>query len=278
MKVLGIVGSSRKRGNSELLLRLALKGATEQGAQVEKLRLGDYEIKSCTGCMSCIFNDTDCHLDDDAAELFQKIIEADGIIIAAPTYVLGPAASTKLFLDRFLMLGRKMEQIFDKRGVAATINTAGLPQWNSLGEYLNIVPVAFGYRLVDTLTAYGPGPGEPLLEEGMSERATELGRKMVAVWKGEGEPREPEKNQCPVCYCETFKLGAEGELRCAICDAGAKVTSASGEQWQLEFSKEECENNRFSRGNLTHHINDWIIGSKDRYIAKLPQIKAKLFK
>ena len=55
MKVLGLLASHRRMGNSEVLIRVALKAAEREGAETELIRLTDLEIRPCKGCMACIF-------------------------------------------------------------------------------------------------------------------------------------------------------------------------------------------------------------------------------
>ena len=272
MKVLGISASGRKKGNSNLLLGLALQGAAEQGAQVEKINLTDYSLLSCTGCMKCILQEQPCHLQDDMPQLLEKLQAAQGVILAAPTYVLSPAAATKLMLDRFLMIGRQVKG-GGYKGTAATITTAGLPQLNSLGELINLLPLAYQLQLVDYLVAYGPGPGEPLLEEGVEERAKAIGARVVQAWQGKASKRPPEKNQCPHCYGTTFKLGLARQVECALC--GAKAKAGCQDQWELEFDLNWEQENRFAPDRLKEHVFNWIIGSRERYMSKLPEIMAK---
>jgi multimeric flavodoxin WrbA len=274
MKVLGMMASGRKKGNSSLLLNLALESAGEAGAEVSTINLSEYHIRPCTGCMTCVLNQRPCPLEDDMAELLVQIQETEGLILAAPTYVLSSAAATKLLVDRFMMNARKVS---DKgyKGVAATITTAGLPTWNPMGESLNVIPLTFQFQLVDYLVAYGPGPGEPLLNDEIATRAKELGKRVVAVWRGNGAKLPPEQDQCPFCYSRAFNLEPGGKLACCICSSKASPTVTESGRWELAFEPGWEENNRFSPGVLSHHVYDWIIGSKDRYLAKLPIIQAK---
>ena len=70
MKVLGLVGSVRKLGNTEILTKEALMGAEQEGAEVSILRLTDYDVKACRGCAACLLQERDCIIEDDANALF----------------------------------------------------------------------------------------------------------------------------------------------------------------------------------------------------------------
>jgi len=100
MKVLGIMGSPRIGGNSDLLLDQALAGAKEAGAEVEKLILSRKKISGCLNCEKC--NETGiCVVKDDMLEIHKKILDADGIIHSVPLYFWAMTAQMKAYLDRW---------------------------------------------------------------------------------------------------------------------------------------------------------------------------------
>ena len=85
MKVLGIMGSPRVGGNSDILLDEALSGARDAGAEVEKIILDKKKISGCKDCKKC--NETGlCVIKDDMPEIHKKILEADAIIHSVPVY------------------------------------------------------------------------------------------------------------------------------------------------------------------------------------------------
>ena len=99
MKILGIVGSSRKKGNTDILVDTVLKSAENCGAQVEKIYLSDYDFEGCRACEGC--NKTfKCVLKDDMQEIYKKINESDGIVLGSPTYFYNVSSLTKKFIDR----------------------------------------------------------------------------------------------------------------------------------------------------------------------------------
>jgi len=99
MKVLGIYGSPRKGGNTELLLEEALKGAEAEGAEVERLRLTDFDIVPCKECLAC-YQDGNCILLDDMSKIYPKLLDADIIILASPIFFYGVTAWAKGLIDR----------------------------------------------------------------------------------------------------------------------------------------------------------------------------------
>jgi multimeric flavodoxin WrbA len=100
MKVLGILGSPRVGGNSDVLLERALAGAKEAGAETEKIILDRKRIAGCKDCRKC--NETGiCALKDDMAEIQDKILEASAIVHASPVYFWTMTAQMKAYLDRW---------------------------------------------------------------------------------------------------------------------------------------------------------------------------------
>ena len=85
MKVVGIVGSARVGGNTEIMTRLALDEVQKAGLETELVSLAGKKIAPCDGCRSCTKTGK-CHISDDFESVFKKMREADGIILATPVY------------------------------------------------------------------------------------------------------------------------------------------------------------------------------------------------
>src|SRR4030043_1736865 len=99
MKVLGIFGSPRRGGNTELLLEEALRGAEKEGAKVERLYLSEFTITPCKECHGCD-NTGNCVIMDDIGKIYPKLLEADIIILASPIFFYGVTAWAKALIDR----------------------------------------------------------------------------------------------------------------------------------------------------------------------------------
>jgi multimeric flavodoxin WrbA len=102
MKVLGIVGSPRKNGNTHVLVSRILEGARANGADTETILLGDLNLQECNGCHACWKGSHACSKHDDMITLYPKIMECDAIIFGTPVYWFGPTAIMKCFVDRFV--------------------------------------------------------------------------------------------------------------------------------------------------------------------------------
>ena len=99
MKVIGIVGSPRKNGNTELLTKHTLKAISEEGVDTELIRLAGLKIKPCTACMACKEQEI-CSIKDDLFSIYLKMKEADGIILASPVYFGSATALIKALMER----------------------------------------------------------------------------------------------------------------------------------------------------------------------------------
>jgi multimeric flavodoxin WrbA len=100
-RVLGIVGSPRRNGNTHVLVTRVLDGAKQAGAEVETLFLQDLEIGACDGCHVC-WKTGRCAKNDDMAGVYRKIAESDVLVFGTPVYWYGPTALMKALLDRFV--------------------------------------------------------------------------------------------------------------------------------------------------------------------------------
>lgn len=112
VRVLGIFGSPRKGGNTELLLEEALKGAEREGAEVERLRLRDLAIMPCTECLSC-FEGGECIILDDMQKVYPKLLEADIIILASPIFFYSVTGWAKALIDRTQALWARKYRLND---------------------------------------------------------------------------------------------------------------------------------------------------------------------
>jgi multimeric flavodoxin WrbA len=99
MKVLGIAGSPRRGGNTDLLLAEVMKGAASCGAEVKTIILNDLKITPCQHCDACLKAGR-CRIDDDMQMIYHELEEADRVVIASPIQFMGPTAQMKLMIDR----------------------------------------------------------------------------------------------------------------------------------------------------------------------------------
>lgn len=99
-RVLILSGSPRKNGNSDILCDEFAKGAVDIGNTVEKIRIADKKITPCSACYYCREHGGKCVHNDDMAEILQKMIDADVLVLASPVYFYSIDAQLKAVIDR----------------------------------------------------------------------------------------------------------------------------------------------------------------------------------
>jgi multimeric flavodoxin WrbA len=99
LTVLGLAGSPRRHGNTELLLDQVLAGAASKGAQTEKVVLSTLTMDPCDECEAC-YETGRCIVQDDYQLLYPKLIKAERVVLAAPIFFMGLPAQAKAFIDR----------------------------------------------------------------------------------------------------------------------------------------------------------------------------------
>jgi len=98
--VLILSGSPRLNGNSDLLCNKFMRGAQEAGHEVEKIRVATKKIGYCRACYFCRDHEGQCAVRDDMAEILEKMLKADVIVLASPVYFYSVDAQLKTVIDR----------------------------------------------------------------------------------------------------------------------------------------------------------------------------------
>jgi multimeric flavodoxin WrbA len=189
MKVLGLFGSPRRGGNTEILLEEALKGAEKEGAEIERLYLKDLNITPCIECHGC--DETgNCVILDEMQKVYPKLLEADVIILASPIFFYGVTAWAKALIDRSQALWAKKYLVNDpsmgrggKRRKGFFISV-GATKGQKVFEGA-ILTVKYFFDALNTeytgelLYREVDGKGEILKHPKALEEAREAGRKLV---------------------------------------------------------------------------------------------------
>ena len=125
MKVVAFSGSARKNGNTAVMVRTAFEELEKEGITTELVQLAGQQIRGCRACYKCVKNkDQRCSQGDDQVnEWIAKMLEADGIILASPTYFADVSAEIKALIDRAGMVARVNDDLL-KRKVGAGISVA----------------------------------------------------------------------------------------------------------------------------------------------------------
>jgi multimeric flavodoxin WrbA len=178
MKLLGLSFSPRKQGNTELLLQRVSAGAREQGAEMELYRIADKDIKPCDGCGSC-FQTGACHIQDDMQELYERMLQADGIVFGTPVYFYNITAQGKAVIDRTIALHRPGADMRNKVGGIVVVG-------GSLG-LIDAVKDLYFYMATrqmlpaNFIAAYASKAGDVNKLEKCMKAAEDLGKQMVQI-------------------------------------------------------------------------------------------------
>jgi multimeric flavodoxin WrbA len=188
MKVLGLNASPKGKESRTLqLVKAVLEGAREEGAQVELVDLYELEIEYCTACGAC-YASGDCTLEDDFAELFEKMMNAEGIVLGSPNYIDSITAPLKAVFDR--MADAIHCQMFTGK-YGCSVCTAGGSHYEEVVEYMNHVLTTLG---ATTVGGIGVAVGrDPVALPKAESEAVALGKKLAQSIRGEHKYPEQEE-------------------------------------------------------------------------------------
>ena len=123
MKVLGISGSPRREGNTDILINTALRILADEGFDIEFLSLADHPIKPCVACQGCFSSgEMRCVQNDPAFEgILDKFAAADGILVGSPVYFGSATPQIMALLDRVGYVARRHPQLLRRKVGAAIV-------------------------------------------------------------------------------------------------------------------------------------------------------------
>lgn len=169
MKVIAIMGSPRGRGAGYQVVR-QIEGRMKSTGDVdfEYLFLKDANLQLCKGCFNCVTKGEDkCPLKDDRAIIEQKLLNADGIILSSPVYVMNVSALMKNFMDRFAYTNHRL-RFFKQKGMMV-VNSGG----SGLNEAIKSMGIALGG--LDVVAKVGVGtPPWPQTENAVRKKEKQI--------------------------------------------------------------------------------------------------------
>jgi len=183
VKIVGIVCSPRKGGNTEILVAEALNAAREKGAETEIVLMADKQINPCDACDACLENGA-CVIEDDMQDIYQKLENADGIIFGTPVYFNNVSAQAKAVIDRtyaLLWTGKLRGKV---AGAAVAVRRVGAGQvlsllysWFTVQRMITAGGcIGYGRDTGEVRKGPGGGPGSTALGE-----AGAIGKAMVKM-------------------------------------------------------------------------------------------------
>jgi multimeric flavodoxin WrbA len=248
--------------NTEIMVKEALMGAEEAGAEVQFLRLQDYYIKPCTGCNSCVIDLMEkggggaCVLkNDDFPFIDDKIMDCDGLILGSPIYEKSPTGQLKTLEDRmgpshdqgFRIIAQKIREAKGittgtgpdprafKRRTASLIAVGG-SEWDTLAlPIMSMFALTLQIEVVDKILVNWIGlPKVVTFHEDKLARAHRSGKQVVEQHGAPDGQAEyiGEPGLCPLCHCKLIEVRNGNEpypCVCGVCGVrGTLTTDADG--------------------------------------------------
>jgi multimeric flavodoxin WrbA len=227
-KVLGLISSPRKKGNSEIMTK-EIMCHIGGDRQLEILQLLDLHIEPCKGCYSCMKPGRKCPRDDDMEFFFRKIAEAEGIILSSPVYNWGINIGIRRIFDRAFLFKYWKDKFENKPCV--TFVTYGVPYEEGYAlMVLNELVRQLNLRLKESAAFWGALPGDVLKYRKNLKMAKQMGKAL-------SDPlyrRKQRENECPNCFSNMIKFRSETDLpvpglrpvsqvECAFCGTVAEI-------------------------------------------------------
>jgi len=183
LKAIGIVGSPRKGGNTEILTAHCLKAIAEEGLETELAPLAGLDIKGCNACGYCYEHDG-CSIEDDLQPVFAKMIKADAIIVASPVYYGSATSLIKGFLERAGYMARRAGGLAGKVGGPLVVARRG-------GQNFTFAELLFWFHIMQIINpgsiywnmAFGREKGEVQKDEEGMKIAWHFGKNVAKLVK-----------------------------------------------------------------------------------------------
>ena len=248
-RILGLVGSPRRLGNSDLFIKEISSHVPEEHV-LNLIRLTALDIRPCQACYSCIMGES-CPINDHMDFLRDQIRQCDGLIVAAPVYFLGAHSIIKRILDRGFLFYGDAEKNENKPCILVALH--GIEeQIGVTPQVLRALAATLCLDVKASVSLRAALPGEVLADPVNIELAKQLGQ---LLFSGRLE-RSPDG--CPFCGCEIVRM-QHGQFVCTLChgnftlDAKARpVKGAAG--WEVGTVK------------FVREHSAWLRGMKDRYM------------
>jgi len=188
-KILILMGSPRKNGNSAVLAKNLADGATASGARVETIDIQGMDINPCTGCDRCQGKQSSgCVIVDDMQGIYGKLVEADAIVFASPIYWFSVTAQLKMVIDRIYAIGGGNSNVFEGKNLGILLTYADSDPFtsgavNALRMFQDI-SAYLGTAIVGSVYGSAFEAGEIAENKELLREARELGNKLGKAVSG----------------------------------------------------------------------------------------------
>ena len=183
IKVVGINGSARKDGNTAIIIRMIFQELNKAGIETELIQLADVGIEPCRACFACKGRGNCVFSKDGFAEVFDKMVKADGIILGSPVYSADVSSRMKALLDRGGVVAAANPGILKHKvgaAVAAVRRAGGMTAIDTMNHFfLNKEMIVIGSTYWNMV--YGREIGDVLKDDEGIANMRNLGQNMTLI-------------------------------------------------------------------------------------------------
>lgn len=181
MKVIGINSSARKDGNTAILINTVFEELHKHGIETEMIQLANQVIEPCVACWACNGRENCAHNRDHFQEIFEKMKEADGIILGSPVYLANISANMQALLERAAVICDMNEGLMKHKvgaGVVAARRGGAIHALDSMNHFF-LSKEMFVVGSTYWNMAYGTLPGDVLQDEEGMQNVRNIGQNMA---------------------------------------------------------------------------------------------------
>jgi multimeric flavodoxin WrbA len=264
-KILGISGSPRKLGNSEIIVK-EISRMIPVRHELNLLALHDLKIEPCGGCYKCLISG-DCYKKDDYHIFRDALLNSDALIVATPTYCLGANASLRQITNRAFALNRHIDLLWNKPSIGIGICGINGKEGYTLLDIENFLALLFSNNKKCVILT-GALPGEIFLNKETKKIARELAELLLGPEKTGDKIKDIPS--CPLCGGTTFRFKDVTSVSCVLCSNTGTV------EWiknRPVFSIERDDHSFILSKNAAKKHYEWLLGMKDRFIKHKRELK-----
>ena len=269
MRVVGLVSSPRREGNSELAVKEIFRQLPDEWEK-DMIRLNKLNIEYCSACYACVPEGKKCVLKDDLEFLIRNVKHADKIVIAAPAYLLGGHTALKVILDRLLSVTGDYK-LFG-RPDCVIVNSFGMPGWEGMvREDSLLFARKFHMNVVGHEVILATLPGDSVKGENL-EKLGKLAELLVNPPKDGSvySSTQPDLLRCPFCSGTEMQIRPDGRVKCGVCGGEADLVSGP-EGLQLTYDPDFMH--RLTPAALDVHTN-YLMEKKNLFLSTKDDVKA----
>ena len=246
MKILCLIASPRKIGNSEICVK---EIASQLPADWEKeiINLCQLHIEPCKACYACLPAGKKCVIKDDLDSFLTKLQAADKLIIAGPVYFLGAQTIIKLITDRLLCILNEGDKFYNGKPCVIAI-PHGVKNWEGYGGEAMLNFAHFlGLKVLGLRVLNKHLPGDVAQEDSLAALHA-LAQALVE------DKILPEENQdiiyCPECGSSLLRITKDGTWHCTMCGAGGRLKTTDS---TIAIGSIDAHVPRYSKEGIARH-------------------------